>query len=119
MDLSIIIVSYNVRYFLEQCLFSIYGSKGNFEYEVFVVDNASKDGSVNYIRHRFPHREYPTLHVIENVRNVGFGRANNQALERAKGKYVLFSILIRCWQKTPWPTVLLLLRATKIWVRLA
>ena len=90
MDLSIIIVSYNVRYFLEQCLFSIYGSKGNFEYEVFVVDNASKDGSVNYIRHRFPHREYPTLHVIENVRNVGFGRANNQALERAKGKYVLF-----------------------------
>lgn len=90
MDLSIIIVSYNVRYFLEQCLFSIYGSKGNFEYEVFVVDNASKDGSVNYIRNRFPHREYPTFHVIENVRNVGFGRANNQALERAKGKYVLF-----------------------------
>ena len=89
MDLSIIVVSYNVRYFLEQCLFSIYGSKGNFEYEVFVVDNASKDGSVNYIRHRFPHREYPTLHVIENVRKVSIEKENNKENEREKGKYVI------------------------------
>lgn len=90
MDLSIIIVSYNVRYFLEQCLHSIYASKGNIDLEVFVVDNASKDESIKYIRKRFLRQDYPNLHLIENVRNVGFGRANNQALERAEGKYVLF-----------------------------
>ena len=90
MDLSIIIVSYNVRYFLEQCLHTIFTSEGDFSYEVYVVDNASKDESLKYLRTRFPKTSYPQLHFIENVRNVGFGRANNQALEYAKGEYILF-----------------------------
>lgn len=90
MDLSIIIVSYNVRYFLEQCLNSIYSSKGKVKFEVFVVDNASKDESIKYLRKQFPKGQYTNLHFIENIRNVGFGRANNQALNQATGKYVLF-----------------------------
>lgn len=92
MKLSIIIVSYNVKHFVEQCLRSVFASRGiaRDEMEVFVVDNQSKDGSVDYLKQRFPYAQYPNLHILANKRNVGFGRANNQATRRARGKYVLF-----------------------------
>ena len=88
--LSVIIVSYNVKYYLEQCLRSVFLSSQNMDVEVFVVDNASSDDSPNYLRGRFPKEDYPFLHIISNLRNVGFGRANNQAVAKAKGQYVLF-----------------------------
>lgn len=91
MKLSIIIVSYNVKYFLAQCLESIYQSTlSHEEFEVFVVDNASPDHTPDYLRQRFPAADYPQLHLICNSRNVGFGRANNQAVKQAKGEYILF-----------------------------
>lgn len=89
-DVSIIIVSYNVRHFLEQCLRSVYASRGQLELEIFVVDNASSDNTLGFLREQFPRAEHPELHLVNNVRNVGFGRANNQALAHAKGRYVLF-----------------------------
>ena len=92
MKLSIIIVSYNVRHYVEQCLLSVYASlkQGGIDGEVFVVDNDSPDNSAGYIAHRFPADRFPALHIIPNARNVGFGRANNQAIRRSKGEYVLF-----------------------------
>lgn len=90
MNLSVIIVSYNVKCYLEQCIRSLFVSAREFSYEVWVVDNASSDGSVEYIQERFSAKEYPQLHLIANSRNVGFGRANNLALERATGERVLF-----------------------------
>lgn len=92
MLLSIIIVNYNVKYFVEQCLDSVYRSEGVplDEVEVFVVDNASRDGSVEYLREVFKPALYPRVHIVANKRNVGFGRANNQALAKSHGKYVLF-----------------------------
>ena len=91
MKLSIIIVNYNVKYFVHQCLDSIFRSDiEQKQVEVFVVDNASSDGSISYLKKHFPARQYPRLHLIANSRNVGFGRANNQALRRANGEYILF-----------------------------
>lgn len=84
MDLSVIIVNYNVRYYLEQCLHSVFASQGVEEMEVFVVDNCSSDGSIAYLRER-----YPQVHYIENSENMGFARANNVAIARARGRYVL------------------------------
>lgn len=84
MDLSIVIVNYNVKYFLEQCLHSVKKAFEGIETEVFVVDNNSVDGSCNHIRERFP---WVTL--IENLENVGFSKANNQAIRLSTGKYVL------------------------------
>lgn len=89
-DISVIIVSYNVRYYLEQCLSSVYAAASSINIEVFVVDNASSDGTIAYIRKKFPSSAYPTLHLMANAHNAGFGRANNQAAHRATGKYVLF-----------------------------
>ncbi len=90
--LSIIIVNYNVKYFVEQCVNSILHSEGIDlgRVEVFVVDNASKDGSLKYLRQQFAPKRFPNVHIIGNKRNVGFGRANNLALKKAQGKYVLF-----------------------------
>lgn len=91
MLLSIIIVNYNVKYYVEQCLYSILKSKGidlN-EVEIFVVDNYSKDDSVRYLKKQF-HNQTINLHIIANKRNVGFGRANNQAFQKASGKYILY-----------------------------
>lgn len=84
MKLSIVIVSYNVKYYLEQCLHSVYRSQDVEEPEVFVVDNCSSDGSVPFLRER-----YPQVHYIENADNVGFARANNQAIRQSRGEYVL------------------------------
>ncbi|MFH0758069.1 MAG: glycosyltransferase [Bacteroidota bacterium] len=84
MDLSIIIVNYNVRYFLEQCLHAVQQAMKNIEAEVIVVDNNSVDGSVGEIRSKFP---WVTL--IANQENLGFSKANNQAIRRSGGRYIL------------------------------
>lgn len=84
MDLSIVIVNYNVKYFLEQCLHSVKKAIEGINAEVFVIDNNSVDGSCAHIRERFS-----WVKIIENRENVGFSRANNQAIRMAKGRYVL------------------------------
>ncbi|MEX0981041.1 MAG: glycosyltransferase [Bacteroidales bacterium] len=84
MDLSVVIVNYNVKYFLEQCLHSVDRAMGGLEVEVFVVDNNSVDGSCSHIREKFP-----WVRLIENRDNVGFSKANNQAIREASGKYIL------------------------------
>lgn len=84
MQLSIIIVNYNVRHFLEQCLLSVNKATANISAEVFVVDNDSSDDSLEMVRAKFPN-----VHLIHNKENVGFSKANNQAIEISKGKYVL------------------------------
>ena len=83
-DISIIIVNYNVSYFLEQCLVSVYNALETISGEVFVVDNNSIDGSVEMVQQKFPQ-----VHLIANKQNVGFSTANNQAIKISKGKYVL------------------------------
>lgn len=88
--LSIIIISYNVKHYLEQCLLSVFKAGKDIPMEVFVVDNASSDGSAQYTRQQFPEARYPNLHIIANARNVGFGKANNQAAAKATGEYLLF-----------------------------
>ena len=84
MKLSIIIVNYNVKYFLEQCLCSVRAAIAGMEAEVLVVDNHSADGSVEYLRPRFPEVTF-----IENKDNPGFAKANNQAIRISSGEYVL------------------------------
>ena len=84
MELSVIIVNYNVKHFLEQCLHSVFRASKNLTIEVFVVDNNSADGSAQLIREKFPE-----VHLIENKVNVGFSKANNQAIQVSKGKFVL------------------------------
>ncbi|MGV6861144.1 MAG: glycosyltransferase [Putridiphycobacter sp.] len=84
MKLSVIIVNYNVEYFLEQCLNSVYKALSHIEGEVFVVDNNSIDGSVEMVKEKFPQ-----AHLIANKENTGFAVANNQAMKIAKGEYVL------------------------------
>jgi GT2 family glycosyltransferase len=83
-ELSIIIVNYNVKYFLEHCLNSVLDATQTIDSEILVVDNKSSDGSVEYLRPRFP-----KVTFIVNDENVGFSKANNQALKMAKGRYVL------------------------------
>ncbi len=84
MKLSIIIVNYNVKHFLDQLLQSIQKSDCNFEYEIIVVDNNSADGSVPYLQNK-----YPEVLFIANKKNLGFSAANNQGITRAKGEYIL------------------------------
>ena len=84
MDLSVVIVNYNVKYFLEQCLHSVQRATEGLKAEVFVVDNNSVDGSVGEISQKFPQ-----IHIIENKENLGFSKANNQAIRKSKGRYVL------------------------------
>ncbi len=83
-DISIIIVNYNVRYFVEQCLYSIKKAKKNLDIEVFVVDNNSIDDSVDFIRLNFPE-----VKLIANTNNTGFAKANNQAIKIVNSKYTL------------------------------
>lgn len=84
MELSVIIVNYNVKFFLEQCLYSVSNAVNGIDAEVFVVDNNSVDGSSAMVRHKFPR-----VQIIENSDNVGFAKANNQAIRMAKGEYIL------------------------------
>ena len=82
--LSIIIVNYNVKHFLEQCLKSVYQAIGTIDAEVFVVDNNSIDGSQNMVKSLFP-----KVILIANSKNTGFSTANNQAIKKSQGEYVL------------------------------
>ncbi len=84
MDLSVVIVNYNTKKLTMDCIQSVLNSKLNFQYEIFVVDNASSDGSVEQIKSEFPH-----VHVISNKENVGFSKANNQAIKACSSRYVL------------------------------
>lgn len=85
MDLSIIIVNWNVKDLLRKNLQSIFKYTQGVEFEVFVVDNASKDGSAQMVM-----QEFPQVNLIASNENLGFAKANNLALEQAQGKYVLF-----------------------------
>jgi GT2 family glycosyltransferase len=87
---SIIIVSYNVRHFLELCLHSVMRAAEGLEAEVIVVDNLSSDDSVAMVREKFPQERLPSVHVIANTENTGFSRANNQGVAIARGEYILF-----------------------------
>lgn len=84
MDLSVVVVNYNVRYFLEQALLSVRRAVGNLEVEVWVVDNNSVDDSVAMVREKFPE-----VKLIVNKENTGFAVANNQAIRLCSGRYVL------------------------------
>jgi GT2 family glycosyltransferase len=84
MKLSVVIVNYNVKYFLEQCLHSVVKASVNIPVEVFVVDNNSVDRSVEMVREKFPQ-----VNVIANKENTGFSFANNQAIKISKGEYIL------------------------------
>ncbi len=84
MELSVIIVNYNVKHFLEQCLHSVLKASKNNAVEIFVVDNNSVDGSNHLVQEKFPE-----VHLIENKENLGFSKANNQAIRQANGKYIL------------------------------
>ena len=84
MKLSIVIVNYNVKEFLTQCLDSIFKSQTQYDYEVIIVDNSSKDSGRDQICATFEH-----IIWVENIENVGFGRANNQGFSLAKGVYTL------------------------------
>lgn len=85
MQLSIIIVNYNVKHFLEQCLCSVQKAMNGIDAEVLVVDNASTDGSHEYLSPRFP-----WVNFIWSTENTGFAKANNLALQKARGLFVLF-----------------------------
>ncbi len=84
MDLSIIIVSWNTRDLLLKCLHSIFNHPTGNPLEVWVVDNASSDGSVQMVRESFPQ-----VHLIVNQKNLGFAAANNQAIRHSAGDYLL------------------------------
>ncbi|MEO8171539.1 MAG: glycosyltransferase [Sediminibacterium sp.] len=85
LQLSIIIVNYRVRYFLEQCLYSVQHAVTGIDAEVIVVDNDPSDGAVAYLQPLFPFVQF-----LVNEKNIGFAKANNQALAICKGGYVLF-----------------------------
>jgi O-antigen biosynthesis protein len=85
MQLSVIIVNYNVKYFLEQCLHSVIKACAGMQAQIIVADNNSTDGSRAYLEEKFTGVQF-----IWNSDNIGFARANNQALEKAKGEFVLF-----------------------------
>jgi len=84
MDLSIIIVSWNVKDKLRENLKAIFNSKINFKFEIFVVDNGSQDGSVEMVKN-----EFLKVKLIVNNKNLGFAGANNQAIKIAQGEFVL------------------------------
>lgn len=83
-DISIVIVSYNVREYLRNCLDSIIRHSGRLTVEIIVVDNHSEDGSVEMVR-----REFPSVKLIVNQENYGFAGANNQGMRESGGRYVL------------------------------
>tara|TARA_R110002072_G_scaffold1587_1_gene13338 strand:- start:135036 stop:136157 length:1122 start_codon:yes stop_codon:yes gene_type:complete len=83
LKLSVVILNYNVRYFLEQAILSVQRAIKNIDAEIIVIDNASEDGSCEMVRTRFPN-----VRLIENSENVGFSKANNQAVAEASGEYL-------------------------------
>ncbi|HEY0045667.1 MAG TPA: glycosyltransferase family 2 protein [Flavobacterium sp.] len=83
MQLSVVILNYNVRYFLEQCVDSVRRAIANIDAEIIVVDNNSTDDSCSMMKQRFPE-----ITLIENKENVGFPKGNNIGVARAKGEYI-------------------------------
>src|SRR5712671_4804557 len=83
-DVSVLLVSYNTAHLFEHLFAPLDAARGSLTIQVIAVDNASRDDSVSVLRTKFPDVE-----LIENQTNVGFGRANNQALSRARGRYLL------------------------------
>ncbi|NNT72212.1 glycosyltransferase family 2 protein [Flavobacterium sp. IMCC34852] len=83
MQLSVIILNYNVRYFLEQCVLSVQKAIQNIDAEIIVIDNNSSDDSCAMMKQRFP-----TVKLIENKENAGFPKGNNIAVKEAKGEYL-------------------------------
>jgi len=81
--LSIIIVNYNAKELLKNCLKSIFQKMKDIDFEVWIIDNASSDGSLEMIK-----KEFPKVKIIANKENLGFARANNQAIKKAKSKYI-------------------------------
>ena len=84
MNLSIIIVNYNVKEFLQNLIHSIHKAAQNLSYEIIIVDNASDDGSVDFIKEKFP-----DVKLFANQKNLGFSKANNIGLAESKGEYIL------------------------------
>lgn len=84
MDLSIVIVNWNTKDYLRNCLKSIYENTKGIAFEVIVVDNASSDGSAEMVRDAFD-----GVILIENKQNIGFGAANNVGIKKSRGKYIL------------------------------
>lgn len=82
--ISIVIITYNSEKYIQNCLNNVYSSEFNLKTEVIIVDNHSKDNTVNIIRNT-----YSSVQIIENRANIGFAKANNRALKIAKGKYAL------------------------------
>lgn len=112
MKISIVIVNYNVKYYLDQCLRSVVKAiqvmqaesatdaateadaamgddASDWGAEVIVVDNHSSDGSVEYLSNRYPRERYPMIRIVSSMHNLGFARANNIAIRQSTGKYVL------------------------------
>jgi GT2 family glycosyltransferase len=85
MDISVIIVNYNTKDFLYNCLSSIYRHTKGLDFEIIVSDNGSTDGSLEMLKEHFP-----GVRIIATGRNIGFGAANNRGLEIAKGKYIFY-----------------------------
>ncbi len=83
-DLSVVIVNYNVKHFLEQCLISVIRASKNLSVEIVVVDNHSLDGSVEMVRNKFPN-----VKLIASQKNLGFSKGNNLALRDANGEFSL------------------------------
>lgn len=83
MQLSVIILNYNVRYFLEQCVLSVQKALEGIDGEIIVIDNASSDDSCEMMKAKFPHIKH-----IENKENLGFPKGNNIGVAQAKGKYI-------------------------------
>ena len=81
---AVVVVNYNTAHLLGRMFTSLQASRGTLRLQVIVVDNASRDSSVEILR-----TQYPNVELIENSKNVGFARANNQALARVRGRYVL------------------------------
>ena len=84
MDLSIIIVSWNVKELLKKNLKEIFQNTKNIKFEIFVIDNNSQDKTVEMIK-----KEFPQVNLIVNNYNAGFAKANNQGIKKVKGKYIL------------------------------
>lgn len=102
LKLSVIIVNYNVKYYLDQCICSVLrafeemkkasssdSSVNEDVAEIIVVDNHSADGSVDYLEQRYPQKLFPMVRFVRSAHNLGFARANNIAIRQSRGEYVL------------------------------
>ena len=94
-DLSIIVVNWNTRDLLRDCLSSVYSTIKGLQFETIVVDNGSTDGSVELVE-----QEFPSVHLITNRSNLGFAAANNQAYASAADDTSCYSIAMPCYVET-------------------